>query len=145
MNFSHLPSSNFGFYVKFLTRLDLSHKILSDYVTSSSLNVVHRLICPFCNALGGCELNFEFPLTKWCLFEKRSLYKSLWGGRWRENVLKLWGSITLFQKRYSVMGLHNVFSKALLRYKKSWRYGVMDVHNAFFKNVMRYRYLLKAF
>ena len=26
-----------------------------------------------------------------------------------ENVMALWGSITLFQKRYSVMGLHNVF------------------------------------
>ena len=42
------------------------------------------------------------------------------------------------------MGLHNVFSKALLRYEKSWCYGVMEVHNAFFKNVMRYRYLFKS-
>ena len=49
-----------------------------------------------------------------------------------ENIMALWGSITLFQKRNSVVGLHNVFSKALLRYKKSRRYGAMEVCNASF-------------
>ena len=44
--------------------------------------------------------------------------------------------------RYVVIGLHNVFSKALLRHEKS--YGGMEAHNALFKNVMRYQYLSKA-
>ena len=41
------------------------------------------------------------------------------GGGSGENVMALWGSITLFEKRYRVMSPNNVFSKALLRYEKS--------------------------
>ena len=58
--------------------------------------------------------------------------------------MALWGSITFFQKRYSVIGLYNVFFKALLNCKKCRRYGVMEVDNAFFKNITHYRYLLKG-
>ena len=50
--------------------------------------------------------------------------------------MALWGSVTLFQKRYSVIGLHNVFRKAILRYRKSCGSGVMKVHNAFLNNVI---------